>query len=77
LQELEGLTVKHNLNPIYGDTDSIFIIADESKVSALETEWSNAHPDITIDRKGIYSKMLRGKKKHYLLIPRDYPSFRQ
>jgi DNA polymerase elongation subunit (family B) len=76
MHELENLTInKHELDAVYGDTDSIFVIGTESKVKAFESEWAGSHPDITIERKGIcYTKMLLGHKKHYILIPIDYPN---
>ena len=75
MHDLENLTVKkYELDAVYGDTDSIFVIGTESQVKAFESEWAGSHPDITIERKGIcYSKMLLGRKKHYILIPVDYP----
>jgi DNA polymerase, archaea type len=76
MHELKDLTSKiPELDAVYGDTDSIFIIGTESKVKVFESEWAGSHPDITIERKGTcYSKMLLGPKKHYILIPVDYPS---
>ena len=38
MHELENLTVKkHELDAVYGDTDSIFVIRTESKVKAFES----------------------------------------
>lgn len=76
LIELEQLaeSQKHGLNVIYGDTDSIMVQADESKVNEFLADWSKQYPDISVESKGKYAKMLLGKKKHYLLIPFDYPN---
>ena len=63
----------YNFEPIYGDTDSVFLtnVESEDKLKEFLNDWhsKNEKIDIEIEDKKTFVKLLITGRKHYILVP--------